>query len=171
MNRFDTILFPKRRLRQNCCFHQRCERRAAAGAPHRQWADPGAGAGTAFAAGPGEPQGQTRLGHPGPPARLWVAPDRDALRGEGRSHRPAGEPLGAGRHHGKRVPGSFGCRSGVGQSSDRRLDHRGRHHRGEDLSRGAQGRQSLGPGSHFRCRAADRSAVRACHGSRKVGAA
>jgi hypothetical protein len=59
-------------------------------------------------------------------------------------HCPAGEPLGAGRHHGKMEPGSFGCRSGLGQSSDRRLDHRGRHHRGEDFSRGAQGRQSLG---------------------------
>jgi site-specific recombinase XerC len=41
----------------------------------------------------------------------------------------------------------------------------------EDLSRGAQGRQSLGGGSHARCGAADRSALRARHGSRKAGAA
>ena len=39
-------------------FHHRCERRAPARKQHRQLADPGAGAGTAFAAGPGEPQGQ-----------------------------------------------------------------------------------------------------------------
>ena len=81
--------------------HQRCERRAPAWQPHRQLAHPGAGAGTAFAAGPGEPQGQTRLCHPGSPARLWAAADGAGLRGEGRRHRPAGEPLGAGRHHGK----------------------------------------------------------------------
>ena len=35
--------------------HQRCERRAPAWESHRQLAHPGAGAGTAFVAGPGEP--------------------------------------------------------------------------------------------------------------------
>jgi hypothetical protein len=123
---------------------QRCERCTAARKPHRQVAHPGAGVGTAFAPGSGTPQGQTRLCHPGSPARLWAAPDGAGFRGEGRSHRSAGEPLGAGRHCGKGKSGSFGGRPRLGQSSDRRLDHRGRRYPGEDLSRGAQGGQSLG---------------------------
>ncbi|MEA2538778.1 MAG: hypothetical protein QOH35_144 [Acidobacteriaceae bacterium] len=104
-------------------------------------------------------------------ALLLGWPDGARLRGEGRRHRSAGEPLGVGRHHGKREPGSFGCRPRLGQSSDRRLDHRGRHERGEDLSRGAQGWQNVGPGSYARCGAADRSALRARHGSREIGTA
>src|SRR3984957_12613703 len=91
------------------------------------------------------------------PARLWAATGGAGFRGEDRRHRPAGEPLGTGHRKGK--SGSFGCRPGLGQSGDRRLDHRGRYYRWEDFSRGAQGRQNLGPGSHARCRAADRSAL------------
>ena len=49
-----------------------------------------------------------------------------------------------GRHHRKGKSSSLGCRPRLGQSSDRRVDHRGRRYRGEDLSRRAQGRQNLG---------------------------
>src|SRR5271156_1551081 len=47
--------------------------------------DPRAGAGTAVAARPRKPQRQTRLCHPGSPARLRAATtNRTRLRGEGR---------------------------------------------------------------------------------------
>jgi hypothetical protein len=72
---------------------------------------------------------------PGSAARLWAAADGAGFRGEDRRDRPAREPLGAGRHHRKGKPRPFGCRPRLGQSSNRRVDDRGRHYRGENLSR------------------------------------
>jgi site-specific recombinase XerC len=48
---------------------------------------------------------------------------------------------------------------------------RGRHYRGEDLSSGTKGRQSMGSGSHARRGAGDRSAVRPRDGYGEAGAA